>query len=238
MSAPFPLLQSPLPGYIEWKGASVDNGRQVVVSTLADHIATGRGKGTDIAPYPTLPGQPVRLGRKMYCYQKYRQPYHNPPQVGDGALIARFKDGTGNQGFAHLASFGPISVGYWYNAGQLVGYQGKTGTSHVHLHTHWQTPDGVHHEVYWQLEQSRNLQFNAGVNGVRIRSMPGTSAAIIGTAGPGGIVRKSDGKVIAPLSAVLTRRHVVHVFKDGYWWEPIAVGGLSGWTARPFIHFV
>lgn len=239
MSAPYPLLRTPLPGYIEWKGASVDHGQQVVVSTLADHIATHRGLGTDIAPYPTLPGQPVRLGRKMYCYQKYKQPYHNPPQIGDGALIARFKDATGNQGFAHLQSFGPISVGVWYNAGQLVGYQGMTGTSHVHLHTHWQDNAGVHHEVYWQLEQSRNLQFNVGVSGVNIRLSPGLAGVVWGTCQVASIVRK-DGKVVAAHSATLVRRHVASIIKDGYEWMPFHIANVVEplWTARPFIHFV
>jgi hypothetical protein len=239
VTAPTPLLQSPLPGWIHPPGSSWSGGEFGVISDLADHIRTGRGRGSDIASFPTAGGQPVRLMRSGYLYQKYRQPYHNPPQIGDGALILRFRDAAGNDGYAHLEAWASdLVIGRWYTAGKIIGWVGKSGTSHYHLHCHWQTPDGVHHEVYWQLEQSRNLQFNGGVNGVRIRSVPGLAGAIIGTVGPGGIVRKSDGKVVAPAAAILTRRHVVHLYKDGYWWEPILVGGLAGWTARPFIHFV
>jgi len=236
----YPLLASPVPGFIFPPGSSWSGGQFGVISTLAQHIATGRGKGTDIANFPTTAGAPVRLMRAGVCYQKYRQPYHNPPQIGDGALICRFKDALGNHGYAHLSKFGAISVGYKYPAGYIVGYVGSTGTSHPHLHTHWQTPDGVHHEVYDQMEQSHNFKFNDGVVGVNIRLAPGLGGAVWGSCQANGIIRK-DGLKVADRTATLVRRRVAHINKDGYTWLPFVLSGAGStglWVARNFVHFV
>jgi murein DD-endopeptidase MepM/ murein hydrolase activator NlpD len=238
MAAPSPLLKSPLPGYIFPPGSTWSGGAFGVISTLAQHIATGRGKGTDIANFPTTEGAPVRLMRDGTCYQKYIQPMHNPPEIGDGALIVRFKHAEGNTGYAHLSKFGAVYIGKFYKAGTIVGYVGKTGTSHPHLHTHWQGNDGIHREMYVRLEQSRNLQFNAGVVGVNIRTAPGLAGAVWGSCQAAGLVRKSDGKVVAPHDAVLIRRRTVTVVKDGYEWMPFTLAGAAVWSARPFMHFV
>lgn len=240
MTAPSPLLGSPLPGYIMPRGSSWSGGQFGVTSTLAEHLASGRAAGTDIARYPRAAGDPVYCMRAGVVYQKYIQPYHNPPQIGDGALIVRVKHAEGNTGYAHLQSFASgIYVGVYVGQGQLIGRVGYSGTAvnSPHLHTHWQDNAGVHHEVYNQMEQSRNLQYNAGVVGVRIRAQAGLAGSIKATVGATEIVR-ADGKWIAHHDAILTRLKVVHVYRDGYWWEPIEVGGLQGWTARPFIHFV
>lgn len=237
---PSPLLAPPLPGYIMPSGSSWSGGTFGVTSTLAQHIASGRASGTDMARYPRAAGDPVYCMRNGVVYQKYVQPMHNPPQIGDGALIVRVRHAEGNTGYAHLQSFASgIYVGAPVKQGQLIGRVGYSGTTQnsPHLHTHWQDNAGVHHEVYNQLEQSRNLQYNAGVAGVRIRGYAGLTGPIKATVTANGIIR-ADGKKIAERSAILTRLRVVHVLKDGYWWEPISVGGLEGWTARNFIHFV
>jgi hypothetical protein len=84
------------------------------------------------------------------------------------------------------------------------------------------------------------MQFNLGVVGVNIRTAPGTAGPVWGSCEVGGIVRKSDGKVVALHGAILTRRHVVTVVKDGYEWMPIHIQNQPEalWTAKPFIHFV
>jgi hypothetical protein len=241
MSAPYPLLQNPLPGYIEPKGASWSGGTFGVTSTLQDHINSGRANGTDMARYPRACGDPVRLMRTGVCYQKYRQPYHNPPQIGDGALIARFRHAEGNTGYAHLQDFGNIVIGGTYKVGTLVGHVGHTGAQNCHLHTHWQDNNKVHHEVYLQLEQSRNIQFNPAkdlASYVNIRTAPGLAGGKWGSARPDGIYKGSVK--VAERSLVMLRRHVAKVAKDGFEWMPIHIRNQveALWVARPFIHFV
>lgn len=151
-----PVLGSPLPGFIHPKGWARPAGNLefVVTSTLADHLASGRAAGTDFGN--TQCGAPVALMLPGTCYQKYIQPLHNPPQIGDGALIARFKHADGgNTGYAHLASFGSIAIGGVYPQGHIVGSLGKSGASACHLHAHYQDAAGVHHEVYDLLAQNQ-----------------------------------------------------------------------------------
>lgn len=241
MTAPYPLLRAPLPGYIMPKGSTWSGGQFGVTSTLQDHINAGRNKGTDIANYPRSTGAQVRCMRTGVIYQKYVQPYHNPAQIGDGALIIRIRSKEGNHGYAHLKAFAwGMYVGKTVTAGTVIGYVGHSGTkvNSPHLHTHWQDNAGVHREVYLQMEQSRNMQFNSTVVGVRLRTAPSLSGSIWGSVGAGGIVRKSDGKKVAERSAILIRRRVVAVYKDGYYWMPISVAATSLWTAKNFIHFV
>lgn len=156
-----PVLGSPLPGFIhpkEWVRPA-GNTEFEVTSTLADHIASGRAKGTDF--WNTQCGAAVRLMLPGTCYQKSIQPIHNPPQIGDGALIARFRHADGgNTGYAHLASFGSIVVGGAYPQGHIVGVLGKTGASACHLHAHYQDAAGVHHEVYDLLAQNQEADMD------------------------------------------------------------------------------
>jgi len=239
MAVPYPLLKSPLPGYIWPPGSSWSGGAFGVISSLAQHLASGRAAGTDIANFPTAPGAPVRLMRGGVMYQSYKQPYHNPPQIGDGALIRRFRHAEGNTGYAHLSGFASgLVIGRWYPAGTLVGWVGSSGTSKPHLHTHWQNNAGQHSEMYWRLEQSRNFQFNSDVTGVNIRLAPGLAGAVWGQCTLNGIVRKSDGAVVAPRTAILPRRRTVSVIMNGYEWMPFTMAGASVWVARNFVHFV
>ena len=232
------LLKSPLAGYIFPRGTTVPAGTFVETSTLAEHIASGRAPGCDYGNKGC--GAEVRLMLPGVCYQKYKQPMHNPPQMGDGALIARFRHADGGStGYAHLQDFGAFVVGASYAAGFLIGHHGMTGATACHLHCDYKDASNTTHEVQTMLEQSRNLQFNAGVDGVRIRTGSGTAAPVWGYAGQGGIVRASDGKKVAELNTTLTRRKVVSIPANGYEWMPIQIGTNTGlWVARPFTHFI
>jgi hypothetical protein len=144
--------------------------------------------------------------------------------------------------FAHDALphlVGP--TGQFISRGTVIDKVNSTGANASHLHFqygyfanywHWVDP--------WPyFEQNRNLQFNAGVTGVRIRIGPGLGFDVWGQALSTGIVR-NDGIVIAPFATILMRYPTVSVNRDGYEWMPFTLVGESKvlWTAKSFIHFL
>jgi len=146
-------LANPVPGVIAAKGKAHADGQFRVTSTLADHIASGRGKGTDLSNGEC--GAPVFAMDAGLVYQCYIQ--NTPGLVGHGARIVRIRHPNGsNTGYAHLASFAPgIKVGVNVSRGQQIGTLGKSGADACHLHTHYQDAGRTHREVFDLLNQNQ-----------------------------------------------------------------------------------
>jgi murein DD-endopeptidase MepM/ murein hydrolase activator NlpD len=146
-------LASPVPGVIVAKGKAHAPGQFRVTSTLADHIASGRGKGTDV--FNGECGAPVFAMEAGLVYQRYIQ--NTPGLIGHGARIVRIRHANGsNTGYAHLASFAPgIEVGVNVSRGQQVGTLGISGADACHLHAHYQDAGGTHREFFDLLDQNQ-----------------------------------------------------------------------------------
>jgi hypothetical protein len=146
-------LASPVQGAIVAKGAVHAPQQFRVTSTLADHIASGRAKGTDISNGAC--NAPVFAMEAGLVYRRYIQ--NTPGKVGDGARIVRIRHADGsNTGYAHLASFAPgIKVGVTVRRGQQIGTLGRSGADACHLHTHFQDAGGTHQEFFNLLGQNQ-----------------------------------------------------------------------------------
>jgi hypothetical protein len=168
--------------------------------------------------------------------QRYTQ--NTPGLIGHGSKIIVITNGH-NQGYAHVKSYAAnTEVGKWVGRGQTIAYVGNTGTKDWHLHTHDKDAAGKVFEVWNLLEQNHGVQFNAGTNGVNIRSAPGLAGPLYAVCRTAGIYRKSDNKYLGAHDMVLKARPAAHVYKDGYWWEPKLLGTAAVWMARNFVHFV
>jgi hypothetical protein len=232
------LLGSPVTGYIHPKGwpRPAGNSEYVIVRGMADHMAAGQGKGTDIGNAKC--GGPCFAKADGVVYSQYIQ--NTPGKVGHGSLIQRvvFTDGS-TSGDAHLASFS-VKKGATVKKGQQIGVLGGSGGVPCHLHTDYRlgklASTAVDFEKY--LEQNHNLQLNAGVTGVNLREGPDTSAPIWASAHLDGIWRNSAR--LCDKDVVLQRRPTVTVVADGYEWMPmlLPVSAMPLWVARPFIHFL
>lgn len=146
-------LASPVQGVIAAKGGTHAPEQFRVTSTLADHIASGRAKGTDISNGAC--GAPVFAMEAGLVYRRYIQ--NTPGLVGDRARIVRIRHADGsNTGYAHLASFAPgIKVGVTVRRGQQIGTLGMSGADACHLHTHYQDSLGIHREFFDLLGQNQ-----------------------------------------------------------------------------------
>jgi murein DD-endopeptidase MepM/ murein hydrolase activator NlpD len=146
-------LANPLPGVIVAKGEAHAPGQFRVTSTLADHIASGRAKGTDFSNGKC--GAPVFAMEAGLIYRRYIQ--DTPGLIGDGALVVRIRHANGGDtGYAHLASFAPgIKVGVTVRRGQQIGTLGTSGADACHLHAHYQDAGGTHRECFDLLGQNQ-----------------------------------------------------------------------------------
>ena len=146
-------LASPVQGVVAAKGRTSAPKQFRVTSTLADHIASGRAKGTDISNGAC--DAPVFAMEAGLVYRRYIQ--NTPGLVGHGARIVRIRHADGsNTGYAHLASFARgIKVGVTVRRGQQIGTVGRSGADACHLHTHYQDALGTHREFFDLLGQNQ-----------------------------------------------------------------------------------
>jgi len=238
--APAYVLGSPLPGIIRppsYSSAAAYAAHEFKeICNMACHVAKNHGHGCDF--WNGRAGDPIFAMAAGKVVQRYKQ--NTPGQIGHGSLIIVIKQANGrDNGYAHLASFAAnTEVGKSIGRGQIIAKVGNTGTTSPHLHTHDRKGTGDAREIWNLLEQNHGVQFNAGTNGVNIRSAPGLAGALYAVCRTAGIYRKSDNKYLGAHDMVLKARAAAHVYKDGYWWEPKLLGTTPVWMARNFIHFV
>jgi len=231
------LLASPLVGYIHplsWIRPS-GNPDFKVTRDAAGHIAAAGPPADDFGDRNALDVDPVLAPHDATV--------GGALTIGSANLYLDFTDRFGQRCrivLAHNRLPHPVSVGQKVTRGQRVGTVGATGATAQHLHLQYG------YRVWWgwrwldpwlYLEQHHNLQANAGAV-ANLRSAAGLTGPIRGVTLLGGIV--VDGERVADHGAILLRRPVATVTRDGYEWMPIALVGvaLPLWIARPFVHFL
>ena len=238
--APAYVLGPPLPGILRPPSYSFDAaiaaGEFKETCNMACHVAKNHGHGCDFSNRKY--GGPVTAMVAGKVSQRYIQ--NTPGKIGHGARIIVVKQANGrNQGYAHFGSWAAnTEVGKSVGRGQLLGWVGDTGATNPHLHCHEKNAAGTAYEIWLLLEQNHGVQFNAGTNGVNIRSAPGLAGPLYAVCRTSGIYRKSDNKYLGGHDLVLKARPAAHVYKDGYWWEPKLLGTTAVYVARNFVHFV
>lgn len=177
------MFGNPVKGRIRPPGSPVIVGNFRVTSTFAEHVASGRGEGTDIgngrcgAPILAIADGKVTMAGLL----------------GDAKVvrIAHPQFPGHESGYAHLASIArTIRVGTFVKRGTRIGTLGKTGADACHLHLGLKR-GGVEIECWPLLDQNLaadalkgnvvrrivNRQTRVRVDGTRFRPSPGTAEA-------------------------------------------------------------
>ena len=175
------MFGNPVRGRIRPPGSPVIVGSFRVTSTFEEHVASGRGEGTDIgngtctAPIFAIADGTVTLAGKIGLAKVVRV---NHPQF------------PGHEsGYAHLASIArKVKVGVIVKRGDRIGMMGKTGADECHLHLGLKL-NGTEIPSWPLLEQNLEAEMLKGTlvrrivnrktktlgNGTRFRPSPGTA---------------------------------------------------------------
>jgi murein DD-endopeptidase MepM/ murein hydrolase activator NlpD len=175
------MFGNPVKGRIRPPGSPVIVGSFRVTSTFEEHVASGRGEGTDIgngqcgAPILAIAGGEVTMA--------------GPLGEAKVVRIAHPQFPGHESGYAHLDSIARrIKVGVSVKRGERIGTLGKTGADECHLHLGLKL-NGVEIPSWPLLEQNLEADVLKGTlirrivnrqtktlgNGTRLRPSPGTS---------------------------------------------------------------
>ena len=175
------MFGNPVRGRIRPPGSPVIVGSFRVTSTFEQHVASGRGEGTDIgngtctAPILAIADGRVTLAGKIGLAKVVR--IDHPQFPGH------------ESGYAHLASIArKVKVGVLVKRGDRIGMMGKTGADECHLHLGLKL-NGIEIPSWPLLEQNMEADMLKGTrarrivnrrtkttaNGTRLRPSPGTA---------------------------------------------------------------
>jgi murein DD-endopeptidase MepM/ murein hydrolase activator NlpD len=175
------MFGNPVKGRIRPPGSPVIIGNFRVTSSFEEHVASGRGEGTDIgngrcgAPVFAIADGTVTLAGKIGLAKVVR--------------IAHTQFPGHESGYAHLASIArTCKVGVFVNRGDRIGFLGDTGADACHLHLGLKL-NGVEIPSWPLLDQNAeadmlkgtlvrrivNRQTKTRGDGTRFRPSPGTA---------------------------------------------------------------
>jgi murein DD-endopeptidase MepM/ murein hydrolase activator NlpD len=228
---------NPVPGYILPVTAAwpTPNHQFKVTSTFAQHVASGRGPGIDLANGRT--GDPVYAMAGGVVSARFTDT--------SGALVLRILHPGGLEtGYAHMSAFAAgTAKGQTVVAGQRIGTVGNTGASTgPHLHGGCKNTNlAGDPEIDWWKFLYQNKTGWLTQAGVNIRVSPGagsTPGPVFASSKPDGFLhRAADNK---NLGATGTHRGIRQPVSGastpfGNLWIPIWLDGAFRYVAKPLL---